>query len=100
MPCQPRPPVSGAIIQFLTAPGLAIADYANDATPPTTTLATFTDAARRAVTTNDTASINWGDGGKTTSGTIMALTNLASHNSYTVQGSHMYARTRECTRSR
>ena len=81
----------GAIIQFLTAPGLAIADYANDATPPTTTLATFTDAAAQAVSTNDTASINWGDGGKTTSGTIMALTNLASHNSYTVQGSHMYA---------
>ncbi len=76
----------GAIAPLLSSPGLAIADYANDATPATATLATFMDIANFA--NPDSASINWGDT-TTTSGTIVAVTNAA--NTYTVQGSHTYS---------
>jgi large repetitive protein len=50
------------------------------------TVATFTDPAGPEVTGDYTATINWGDGSATDTGTI-----TASGNTFTVSGSHAYA---------
>ncbi len=69
----------------LTATGKNVSATEGSSTG-TVTVATFTDANPNAPTTDFTATINWGDGGATSTGTVTESSGV-----FSVSGSHTYA---------
>jgi hypothetical protein len=77
---------STTVADATLTPGPVSASGGVEGATPTSLSATFTDANTGASSTDFTATINWGDGGPTSTGSISF-----NGNTYTVSGVHTYA---------